>query len=78
MRRSARAPFQRFGSVGLVLKVSDEVQFGNALVPGQRPDSETVSGTINMPCSDRYTDIGEGATYQSTRPDITAWAEPLP
>src|SRR5216683_1349022 len=34
MRRSARAPFQRFGSVGLVLKVSDEVQFGNALVPG--------------------------------------------
>jgi hypothetical protein len=32
----------------------------------QRPDGDTVSGTINMLCSDRYTDIGEGAAYQST------------
>jgi hypothetical protein len=39
---------------------------------GQRPDSETVSGTINMLCSDRYTDIGEGATYQSPWLDLTA------
>jgi predicted molibdopterin-dependent oxidoreductase YjgC len=67
--------FNEFGSVGLVLKVSDEVQFGNALVPGQRPDSETVSGMINMLCSDRYTDIGEGATYQSTWLD---WPGPSP
>ena len=33
-------------------------QPGNVLVPGQRPDGETLSGTINMLCSDRYTDIG--------------------
>jgi hypothetical protein len=65
--------FNDRGSVGLVLKVSDEVQVGNVLVPGQRPDGETVSGTINMLCSDRYTDIGEGATYQSTWLDVSAW-----
>ncbi len=35
-------------------------------MPGQRPVGEAVSGTINMLCSDRYTDMGEGATYQST------------
>ena len=34
---------------------------------------EAVSGTINMLCSDRYTDIGEGATYQSTYLDVGAW-----
>jgi hypothetical protein len=39
-------------------------------VPGQRPDGETVTGTINMLCSNRYTDIGEGATYQSNWVDI--------
>jgi len=61
------------GSVGLVLKVSDEVQPGNVLVPGQRPERETVSGTINMLCSDLYTDIGEGSTYQSTWLNVTAW-----
>jgi anaerobic selenocysteine-containing dehydrogenase len=70
--------FNDRGSAGLVLKVSDDVQPGVVLVPGQRPDSETVSGTINMLCSDRYTDIGEGATYQSTRLDITGWPEPPP
>jgi anaerobic selenocysteine-containing dehydrogenase len=68
--------FNDRGSVGLVLRVSDEIQLGNVLVPGQRPDGETVSGTINMLCSDRYTDIGEGATYQSTWLDLTAWAKP--
>jgi anaerobic selenocysteine-containing dehydrogenase len=70
--------FNDRGSVGLVLRVSDEIQLGNVLVPGQRPDSETVAGTINMLCTDRYTDIGEGATYQSTWLDLTAWAEPPP
>jgi anaerobic selenocysteine-containing dehydrogenase len=70
--------FNDRGSVGLVLRVSDEIQLGNVLVPGQRPDSETVAGTINMLCSDRYTDIGEGATYQSTWLDLTAWAGPSP
>jgi anaerobic selenocysteine-containing dehydrogenase len=65
--------FNDLGDVGLVLRVSDEVQPGVVLVPGQRPDAETVSGTINMLCSDRYTDIGEGATYQSTFLDVAAW-----
>jgi anaerobic selenocysteine-containing dehydrogenase len=67
--------FNDRGSVGLVLKLSDEIQHGVVQVPGQRPDSETVSGTINMLCSDRFTDIGEGATYQSTWLDIAAWPE---
>jgi anaerobic selenocysteine-containing dehydrogenase len=50
--------FNERGAVGLVLRVSDD---------------EAVSGTINMLCSDRYTDIGEGATYQSTYLDVAAW-----
>jgi anaerobic selenocysteine-containing dehydrogenase len=61
------------GTVGLVLKVSDEVLPGVVLVPGQRPDNETLEGTVNMLVSDRYTDLGDGATYQSTFLDITAW-----
>jgi anaerobic selenocysteine-containing dehydrogenase len=65
--------FNDLGTVGLVLRVSDEVQPGVVLVPGQRPDEETVSGTINMLCSDRYTDVGEGATYQSTFLEVAAW-----
>ena len=65
--------FNDLGSVGLVLRLSDEVQPGNVLMPGQRPDGETLSGTINMLCSDRYTDIGEGATYHSTWLDIAPW-----
>ena len=64
--------FNDRGSVGLVLRVADEVQPGVVLVPGQRPDGETRSGTVNMLCSDRYTDFGEGATYQSTWLDIEA------
>ena len=43
------------------------------LVPGQRPVEEAVDGTVNMLCSDRYTDMGEGATYQSTFLDVAAW-----
>ncbi len=67
--------FNGRGSVGLVLRVADEVQPGVVLVPGQRRDDETVSGTINMLCSDRFTDIGDGATYQSTFLDIAPWPE---
>jgi anaerobic selenocysteine-containing dehydrogenase len=65
--------FNDRGAIGLVLRVSDEVRPGVVLVPGQRPDAETVAGTINMLCSDRYTDIGEGATYQSTFLNVAAW-----
>jgi anaerobic selenocysteine-containing dehydrogenase len=63
------------GSIALTLKVSDEINEGVVLVPGQRPDGETLSGTVNMLCADRYTDIGEGATYQSTWLDIARWPE---
>jgi len=65
--------FNDRGEVGLMLKVSDEVQPGVVLVPGQRPVGEAISGTINMLCSDRYTDMGEGATYQSTFLDVGPW-----
>jgi anaerobic selenocysteine-containing dehydrogenase len=61
------------GAVGLVLHVRDEVQPGVVLVPGQRPDEEGVAGTVNMLCSDAFTDMGEGATYQSTWLDVRAW-----
>ena len=62
--------FNDRAAVALVLKVSDEVLPGVVLVPGQRPDSETLGGTVNLLCSDRYTDLGDGATYQSTFLDI--------
>ena len=58
------------GAVGLTLRVSDEVPAGVVLVPGQRPSGEARHGTVNLLCSDRYTDIGEGATYQSTFLDV--------
>jgi anaerobic selenocysteine-containing dehydrogenase len=60
-------------AIGLRLRVSDEVLPGVVLVPGQRPDGETLAGTINMLCADRYTDLGDGATYQSTFLDIARW-----
>ena len=65
--------FNDRGEIGLMLRVSDEIQPGVVLVPGQRPTGEAVSGTINMLCSDRYTDMGEGATYQSTWLDVGPW-----
>ena len=65
--------FNDRGAIGLMLQVSDDIQPGVVLVPGQRPTGETVSGTINMLCSDRYTDMGEGATYQSTWLDVGRW-----
>jgi anaerobic selenocysteine-containing dehydrogenase len=63
------------GAVGLRLNVSDEVLPGVVLVPGQRPDGETFAGTVNLLCSDRCTDLGDGATYQSTFLDIARWPE---
>lgn len=67
--------FNDRGEVGLMLRVSDEVQPGVVLVPGQRPDAEAVSGTVNMLCDERRTDMGEGACYQSTFLDVTAWEQ---
>jgi anaerobic selenocysteine-containing dehydrogenase len=66
--------FNQRGSVGLTLHVRDEVQPGVVLVPGQRPDDESLSGTVNMLCSDAFTDMGAGATYQSTWLDVSAWS----
>ena len=64
----------RRGDVRLMLKISDEIQAGVVLVPGQRPDIDDTSGSINRLCSDRYTDMGEGATYQSTWLQVSSWA----
>jgi anaerobic selenocysteine-containing dehydrogenase len=58
------------GSAGFVLKVSDEVLPGVVLVPGQRPSADGRHGTVNVLCSDQYSDLGDGATYQSTRLDV--------
>ncbi len=58
------------GEVRMRLRVSDEVGPGVVLVSGQRPAGEGAGTTINMLCSTRYSDIGEGATYQSTWLDV--------
>jgi len=65
--------FNDRAAIGLLLHISDEVAAGVAFIPGQRRDDETLSGTVNMLCSDRYTDMGEGATYQSTWLEVAAW-----
>ena len=71
-RRPAGSPAQRTRAGVAALRCSDEVQPGVVLVPGQRPDEEAVSGTVNMLCADGYTDMGDGATYQSTWLEVTA------
>ena len=62
----------RHGTARFHLRVSDETARGVAFVPGQRPAGSAGEGTVNMLCSDRYSDLGEGATYQSTRLDVRA------
>ena len=62
--------FNDRGTVGMRLKISDEVAKGVVLVPGQRPAGEALSGTVNLLCGDRLSDFGEGATYQSTFLDV--------
>jgi anaerobic selenocysteine-containing dehydrogenase len=64
--------FNDRAAIRLRLKVADEIQPGVCLVPGQRPAGEAGGGTINMLCDDRLTDIGAGATYQSTFLDVEA------
>jgi anaerobic selenocysteine-containing dehydrogenase len=68
--------FNERGQIGLVLRISDEIGEGVVLVPGQRPAAEAVFGTINVLCSDRLTDIGAGATYQSTFLEVESWDGP--
>jgi anaerobic selenocysteine-containing dehydrogenase len=64
--------FNDRAAIRLKLKVADEIQPGVCLVPGQRPAAEADGGTINMLCGDRLSDIGAGATYQSTFLDVEA------
>ena len=58
------------GRIRMVLRVRDEVAPGVVLVPGQRPSGEAVVGTVNVLCADTLSDLGAGATYQSTRLDV--------
>jgi anaerobic selenocysteine-containing dehydrogenase len=58
------------GSAGFTLQISDETLPGVVLVPGQRPTGDARHGTINFLCSDRYSDLGDGATYQDTRLEV--------
>lgn len=60
------------GALALPLRVSDEAPPGVALVVGQRPAGEAGGGTVNLLVGPRYSDLGEGATYQSTFLDVRA------
>jgi anaerobic selenocysteine-containing dehydrogenase len=54
------------GTVTLDLEISDAAPVQTVLVPGQGPEAEPGHGVINVLCSSEYSDMGEGATYQST------------
>jgi anaerobic selenocysteine-containing dehydrogenase len=58
------------GPVRMRLAVSDETPAGVALVPGQRPAADASGTSINAICADTLSDLGEGATYQSTRLEV--------
>jgi anaerobic selenocysteine-containing dehydrogenase len=59
--------FNDAGGVGLYAQVTTDVPVGVAVVEGHRPQSHYLSGgPLNRLCSDRFSDLGEGATYQNT------------
>jgi anaerobic selenocysteine-containing dehydrogenase len=61
------------GHVGLYARVSDETLPGVVVVEGNRSRSRYLSGgPLNVLTSDRLSDMGAGATYQST------WVEARP
>jgi hypothetical protein len=63
--------FNGSGFVGLYAMVTTDVPPGIAVVEGHRPQSHYLSGgPLNCLCSDRLSDLGAGATYQSTWLDI--------
>jgi len=63
--------FNDNGVVGLYARLTTDVLPGIAVVEGQRPRSQYLSGgPLNVLCSDRYADLGEGATYQDTWLDV--------
>jgi anaerobic selenocysteine-containing dehydrogenase len=63
------------GLLRATLRVSDEIGPGIALVPGQRPAGDAGGTTVNLLTSDRLSDLGGGATYQSTRLEVRRAAE---
>jgi anaerobic selenocysteine-containing dehydrogenase len=63
--------FNASGSVGLYARLTTDVPRGVVVVEGHRPQSQHLSGgPLNRLCADRYSDLGEGATYQSTWLDV--------
>lgn len=63
--------FNDAGVVGLYAYLTTDVLPGIVVVEGHRPQSQYLSGgPLNVLCSDRYTDLGEGATYQDTWLDV--------
>jgi anaerobic selenocysteine-containing dehydrogenase len=66
--------FNQRGNVGLRARVNDDTQPGVVVVATQRNRARYLSGgPVNVLTGDELTDIGAGATYQSTWVD----AEPL-
>jgi anaerobic selenocysteine-containing dehydrogenase len=63
--------FNDAGVVGLYARLTTDVLPGIVVVEGHRPQAHYLSGgPLNVLCSDRYTDLGEGATYQDTWLDV--------
>jgi anaerobic selenocysteine-containing dehydrogenase len=63
--------FNDAGVVGLYARLTTDVSPGLVVVEGHRPQSQYLSGgPLNVLCSDRYADLGEGATYQDTWLDV--------
>jgi anaerobic selenocysteine-containing dehydrogenase len=63
--------FNAQGSVGLYAIRTAHVPAGVVVVEGHRPQSHyLLGGPLNCLCADRYSDFGEGATYQSTWLDV--------
>jgi anaerobic selenocysteine-containing dehydrogenase len=60
--------FNHRGAVGLFARVTPDVPSGVVVVEGHWPKAAYLSGgPLNCLCPDRFTDLGEGSTYQSTR-----------
>jgi anaerobic selenocysteine-containing dehydrogenase len=63
--------FNERGEVGLHARVSDDTMPGVVAVEGSRGRSRfLIGGPLNVLVSDHLTDMGAGATYQSTWLDV--------
>jgi anaerobic selenocysteine-containing dehydrogenase len=64
------------GAVGLYAMLTTDVPPGLVVVEGHRPQSHYLSGgPLNRLCADRYSDLGDGATYQSTWLEVRPLAQ---